>query len=216
MKKDEEKDVSIESDDTLDDSVVAEENAQEAIKKLREKFKKAIAEKQEYLDGWQRAKADFINSKKRTEEILRDSITLANEGLIEELLPTLQAFQMAFANKEAWEKIDKNWRVGVEFIYNKLKDTLTANGLKEINPLGKMFDAKEHEATKHEPVEKESDNHKVIAVVRERLYARNQTSSSGKSRRRGIYKIVGSDIINTCQSPSSQNSRKIITKKGTL
>jgi len=168
MKKDEEKkqdDVSIEFNDTLDDSVIAEENAQEAIKKLREKLKKAVAEKQEYLDGWQRAKADFINSKKRTEEILRDSITLANEGLIEELLPTLQAFEMAFANKEAWEKIDKNWRVGVEFIYNKLKDTLVGNGLKEINPLGKMFDAKEHEATKHEPVEKESENHKVIAVV---------------------------------------------------
>ncbi len=168
MKKDEEKkaeDVSIEVDDTLDDSVVAEENAQEMIKKLREKLKKAVAEKQEYLDGWQRAKADFVNANKRNQEMLRDSISLANEGLIEELLPTLQAFEMAFANREAWEKIDKNWRVGVEFIYNKLKDTLTANGLKEINPLGKMFDAKEHEATKHEPVEKESDNHKVVAVV---------------------------------------------------
>ena len=164
-KEDEEKDVSIEVDDTLDDSVVAEENAQETIKKLREKLKIAIEEKQEYLDGWQRAKADFVNSKKRTEEILRDSITLANEGLIEELLPTLQAFEMAFANKEAWEKVDKNWRVGVEFIYNKLKDTLTASGLKEINPIGKVFDAKEHEATKHEQVEKESDNHKIIAVV---------------------------------------------------
>ena len=167
MKKDEEnksEDVTIEVDDTLDDSVVAEENAQETIKKLREKLKKAIAEKQEYLDGWQRAKADFVNANKRNQEMLRESITLANEGLIEELLPTLQAFEMAFSNKEAWEKVDKNWRVGVEFIYNKLKDTLVANGLKEINPIGKMFDTKEHEATKHEPVEKESDNHKVIAV----------------------------------------------------
>ena len=167
MKKDEEKkqdDVSIEFNDTLDDSVVAEENAQEMIKKLREKLKKAVAEKQEYLDGWQRSKADFVNANKRNQEMLRESITLANEGLIEELLPTLQAFEMAFVNKEAWEKVDKNWRVGVEFIYNKLKDTLLSNGLKEINPLGKVFDAKEHEAVKHEPVEKESDNHKVIAV----------------------------------------------------
>ena len=158
-------DISIEPDENLDDSVVAEENAQETIKKLREKLKKAVAEKQEYLDGWQRAKADFVNANKRTQEMLRDSITLANEGLIEELLPTLQAFEMAFAQKDAWEKIDKNWRVGVEFIYNKLKDTLMANGLQEINPLGKVFDAKEHEATKHESVEKESDNHKVVAVV---------------------------------------------------
>ena len=164
-KNEEEKDISIESDDTLDDSVVAEESAQETIAKLREKLKKAIAEKQEYLDGWQRAKADFVNANKRSQEMLRESITLANEGLIEELLPTLQAFEMAFANKEAWAKVDKNWRVGVEFIYNKLKDTLVANGVREIDPVGKVFDAKEHEATKHEPVERESDNHKVIAVV---------------------------------------------------
>jgi molecular chaperone GrpE len=102
--------------------------------------------------------------------MLRDSITLANEGLIEELIPTLQAFEMAFANKEAWEKVDKNWRVGVEFIYNKLKDTLVANGVREINPVGKFFDSKEHEAIKHESVEKESDAHKIISVV-EKGYA---------------------------------------------
>jgi molecular chaperone GrpE len=165
MKKDEEKDISIEADENLDDSVVAEENAQEMIKNLREKLKKAVAEKQEYLDGWQRAKADFSNANKRNQEMLRDSISLANEGLIEELLPTLQSFEMAFANREAWEKVDKNWRIGVEFIYNKLKDTLAANGLKEVNPVGKIFDAKEHEAVKYEPVQKEGDDHKVISVT---------------------------------------------------
>jgi len=165
--------VSIETDDTLDDSVVAEENAAETIKKLRDKLKKAVAEKQEYLDGWQRAKADFINSKKRTEELLRDSITLSNEGLIEELLPTLHSFEMAFANREAWEKVDKNWRIGVEFIYNKLKDTLAANGLREINPIGTKFDTKEHEAVKYEPRDKEEDSHKVVSVI-EKGYALGQ------------------------------------------
>lgn len=174
MKKDEKKDISIESDpsadeagETFDDSVVAEESAQETIKKLREKLKKAVTEKQEYLDGWQRAKADFVNSNKRTQEMLHDSITLANEGLIEEIIPTLQAFEMAFANKEAWEKVDKNWRLGVEFIYNKLKDTLTTNGLREINPVGAAFDVFEHEAVKYELGE---DDHKIISVV-EKGYA---------------------------------------------
>jgi molecular chaperone GrpE len=102
--------------------------------------------------------------------MLRESITLANEGLIEELLPTLQAFEMAFANREAWEKVEKNWRVGVEYIYSKLKDTLVANGVREIDPVGKVFDAKEHEAVKYEPVLKESDDHKVISVT-EKGYA---------------------------------------------
>ncbi len=173
MKKDDQKkeeDISVEPDGNLDDSVVAEESAQETIKKLREKLKKAVEEKQEYLDGWQRAKADFVNTNRRNQEILHDSIALANEGLIEELIPTLQAFEMAFSNKEAWEKVDKNWRVGVEFIYNKLKDTLVGNGLREINPLGAEFNHSEHEAMKHEKVDDQSKENKVVVVI-EKGYA---------------------------------------------
>lgn len=158
-------DVTIETDADLDDSVVAEESAQETIKNLREKLKKAITEKQEYLDGWQRAKADFVNTQKRNSEMLKESISFANEGLIEELLPTLQSFEIAFANKEAWEKVDKNWRVGVEFIYSKLKSTLEANGLKEMNPLNQPFNPMEHEAIRYEKVSDESKKDKVIEVV---------------------------------------------------
>ena len=158
-------DVTIETDADLDDSVVAEESAQETIKKLREKLKKAISEKQEYLDGWQRAKADFVNTQKRNSEMLKESISFANEGLIEELLPTLQSFEIAFANKEAWEKVDKNWRTGVEFIYSKLKSTLEANGLKEINPLNLTFNPMEYEAIRYEKVSDESKKDKVIEVI---------------------------------------------------
>ena len=57
MKKDETEKSDIVADE-LDDSVVAEESAADTIKKLREKLKKALEEKQEYLTGWQRAKAD--------------------------------------------------------------------------------------------------------------------------------------------------------------
>ena len=53
-------DVIIESDDTLDDSVLAEESMQETVKKLREKLKLATKEKQEYLDGWQRTNGIHI------------------------------------------------------------------------------------------------------------------------------------------------------------
>ena len=53
---------------------VPEEEAEQGpalIKKLREKLKKAIEEKQEYLDGWQRSRADFANFKK--EEATRET-----------------------------------------------------------------------------------------------------------------------------------------------
>ena len=60
-------DEEIEKDENLDDSVVAEEAAAEVIKKLREKLKTTQKERDEYLAGWQRAKADLINSRQRDE-----------------------------------------------------------------------------------------------------------------------------------------------------
>lgn len=153
------------ADENLDDSVVAEENAAEAIKKLREKLKTAEAEKMEYLTGWQRAKADLINARKRDDADRADFTKYANERLIEGLIPVLESFDLAMNNKVAWEKVDKNWRVGVEYIYNQLKKTLSDSGLEEIDPSGKPFDHKRDEAAEYIPVDNEKDHHKVIGVI---------------------------------------------------
>ncbi len=154
----------IENND-LDDSVVAEENAAEAIKKLREKLKKCEAEKMEYLTGWQRAKADMINARKRDEAERAEFIKFSNERLIESLIPVLESFDLAMGNKVAWEKADKNWRVGVEYIYSQLKKALADSGLEEIDPIGKAFDHSRDEAAEYVPAEKEADHHKIIAVI---------------------------------------------------
>jgi molecular chaperone GrpE len=158
-------DVTIESDDTLDDSVLAEESLQETVKKLREKLKLATKEKQEYLDGWQRTKADYMNAKKDEETRRKDVVKYAKEDLIGEILPVLESFDMAFVNKEQWEKVDKNWRTGVEYIYSQFRNVLESNGLTEVNPVGLPFDPNRDEAIEHITVEKESDDHKVIEVV---------------------------------------------------
>lgn len=153
-------------DTNLDDSVVAEESAGEAIKKLREKLKHAEAEKQEYLVGWQRAKADMVNARKRDEEERKEFMKFANERLIEDLLPVLESFDMAMGNREAWEKADKNWRIGVEYIYSQLKKALADNGLVEIVPtIGEKFDHAVHEAAAHEPVLDEKLDHTVTAII---------------------------------------------------
>ncbi len=141
-----ENDVTIEVDENLDDSVVGEESAQETVKKLKEKLKKAVEEKQEYLNSWQRDKADFVNARKRDQEAQKDFARFSNENLIGELVPVLDSFNMAMGNKEVWEKVDKNWRVGVEYIANQLKKVLEDFGLKEIDPLGKPFDPMRDEA----------------------------------------------------------------------
>ena len=137
--KNENTDEEIISED-LDDSVVAEESVGETIKKLREKLKLALAEKQEYLTNWQKDKADFLNIRKRDKEERENFIKFSNENLIGELLPVIQSFNMAMGNTEVWEKVDKNWRAGVEHIANQLKGALENNGLKELTPIGEKFD----------------------------------------------------------------------------
>lgn len=164
--KDPEAETSSDDSDTLDDSVVAEESMAETIKKLRDKLKKAEAEKQEYLTGWQRAKADLVNARKRDDEERKEFMKFANERLVEDIIPVLESFDMAMGNKEAWEKVDKNWRVGVEYIYTQLKKALSDNGLEEVAPvIGSKFDHAIHEAASYEPVTDEKLDHAVTAIV---------------------------------------------------
>ena len=153
------------SGDDLDDSVVAEESQKDTIAKLREKIKQLEATKQEYLTGWQRDKADFINARKRDEADRREFMKFANEQLIFDIIPVLEHWDLAMSHKESWEKADKNWRVGVESIFNQLKNTLTDNGLTEINPVGEQFDHSKHEAMAYEPVTDKKQDHVVLAVV---------------------------------------------------
>lgn len=137
----------------------------EELENIKKELEKVTGERDEYLNGWQRAKADFANARKRMDEEMSAYRKLANEGLIEELIPVLQSFEMAFANKEAWEKADKNWRSGVEYIYSQLKSVLDQNGLKELNPHGEAFDPMVHEAVSFEKTEDASKAGTIVSVT---------------------------------------------------
>jgi molecular chaperone GrpE len=136
-----------------------------AVADLKEKLAVCLKEKQDYLDKWQRDKAEFLNARKRDAEDNDRFRKFAAENLVMELLPVLDSFNMAFGNKDAWEKVDKNWRVGVEYIASQLKGALENNGLKELNPVGQKFDPMLHEAVEFEEVSDESKNQIITAVI---------------------------------------------------
>ena len=75
----------------LDDSVVAEEHANESISKLKGKLKDAEAKAKEYLDGWQRSQADFVNLRKRDEEAKVEFLKFATADLVSQLVPVLDS-----------------------------------------------------------------------------------------------------------------------------
>ena len=136
-----------------------------ALKKLREKLKIAEQEKMEYLAGWQRSKAEFINVKKQQEEERKDLVKFATLGLIEDLIPVLQSFDSAMANKEVWEKVDSAWRMGIEYISTTLLDALKQRGLPVINPLNEEFNPSLHEAVETREVGVKEDDGKIVAVL---------------------------------------------------
>jgi molecular chaperone GrpE len=142
-----------------------EETPKEVIKRLRDKLHEAVAEKQQYLDGWQRTKADFANYKKREEEQKSEFIKFAREGLIGDIIPVLESFHMAFANKAAWEKVDPSWRVGVEYIHTQLNQVLASHGLTPVNPIGETFNPKEETAIETIPTNDPSQDHKIAEVT---------------------------------------------------
>ena len=145
----------------------------EKLAKLKEKIKKLEAEKAEYMNGWQRERADFVNFKKRAEEEKKEYIKFANENLLEEMLTVLESFDMAFMNKDQWNSVPENWRVGVEYIHSQLVKILDDNGLKEFIPkVGDKFDVKLHVAEEVTPVDKENDDG-LIKEIKKKGYTMN-------------------------------------------
>jgi molecular chaperone GrpE len=135
------------------------------VKDLREKLRACTAEKQEYLAGWQRAKADLINTKREFEASRSRLVTMANEGLIEELLPVLDSFQLAQANQAAWQRVDEEWRRGIEHIQNQLLRVLQEYGLEAIGAVGEIFNPARHHAIESVHTNNPSEDQKVDRVV---------------------------------------------------
>lgn len=157
-------DVKIES---YNDDAFSGEGAspEDHMKSLREKLRECTKEKAANLDGWQRSKADFINFRKREEEGKAEFLKFAEEGVIADLLPVLESFHMAFANREAWAKVDQSWRIGVEHIHAQLLQVLREHGLNEIDPAGKDFDQNEHMSIGSVETENKNLYHKVAEVL---------------------------------------------------
>ena len=77
----------------------------------------------------------------------------------------MDSFESAFKNKEAWEKVDKNWRTGVEYIHTLLINVLSNHGVSVVNPLGEKFDPQRDEAVESIPVENKEDDGKILEVI---------------------------------------------------
>ena len=163
MSEQDKEDVKSQGDQAVEKPDVAETSADE-MSALREELDKAKAQAAEYLDGWQRARAELANARKRFEKERSEAGQLANGSLITDLLPVLDDLDRAI--KTMPEDLRQHtWMDGVALIQRKLQTVLESEGVKpiEVKP-GDKFDPAWHEAVTHEENQeyKEGD---IIAEV---------------------------------------------------
>lgn len=126
-----------------------EEQDNKQIGELLEKLSLCEKERDEYLNGWKRAKADLINARKEWEERAGDISIYAQADLIEKLLPVADALDET-KDLDGWQEIKKLWHD----IFKKI-------GLEEIKTEGEEFNPEYHESVGHG----EGPEHQVIEVV---------------------------------------------------
>ncbi len=130
------------------------------MKKLRDELAEVKKERSDYLDGWQRAKADLVNTKRDFAQSSRQSASLAKESFIEELIPALDSFDMAMGS-DAWNAVDAAWRKGVESIRTQILSICATNGVETFGKEGEHFNPELHEAIQ----EVEGGESHVVAKV---------------------------------------------------
>jgi molecular chaperone GrpE len=136
---------------------VAPDDAESAsVEQLIADLEEAAAKRDEFLDTLRRTQADFENYRKRVAKQQADDIARAAEGLVEELLPVLDACDGAI----------HHGATEVEPVYAALLGTLEKQGLARIDPGGEPFDPTLHEAVMHEPAGEGDDGTIVSAVMR--------------------------------------------------
>ena len=122
-------------------------------------------EKEEYLTGWQKERAEFINYKKEEDNRKAMFSEAMRERILSRFLSVIDSFNMAFANKEAWEKVDDNWRKGVEYIYTQLNAIFEEYEVKAIGEMGEIFDPNIHQSIESIPTDKKEQEHTVSHVI---------------------------------------------------
>jgi molecular chaperone GrpE len=134
----------------------------EELKELRQQADKS----EEFYDRLQRQVAEADNLRKRLAKEKQDAVRYANESLIEQLLPTMDSFEMAMS---AVQKADNNTidslKTGIEMVYTQLKRTLEEVGLVEIDATAQAFDPSQHEAVSRKKTD-EADEGTVIEQTR--------------------------------------------------
>jgi molecular chaperone GrpE len=145
---------------------LAEQPSGEQVDELaafREELESVKAKEAEYLDGWQRARAELSNARKRFQREQEQAYQNAKADLLVRLLPIVDDFDRAFATLPG-DPPGPTWVAGVELIRHKLRALLEQEGVTPIEAVGQEFDPFLHQAVTHESSTEVEEGHIIDEV----------------------------------------------------
>lgn len=153
--------VKIESeDDTIQEPLADDEFGdapEQKITKIREDLAMCRKEKQEYMDGWQRSKADYVNLLKRFETETKTAKVSGVVKAVETLLPAFDALERSKEHGGIPE--------GFLAIARQLESAFASLGLEEVGKIGEHFNPSLHEALGQDPAESEEKDDMITNVL---------------------------------------------------
>lgn len=125
------------------------EEPSEELERLHTQLAEAQSQADEYLEGWQRLQADFINYKRRMERDQAQAGQIATGNAIRRYLEVADDLERALQNPPQGGE-GALWAQGIDLVYRKLLSAFEADGVKKIEAEGQFFDPALHEAITHE------------------------------------------------------------------
>lgn len=162
LKMENKEELPIEEQETIQETDNVSENTEAPVEEVPElsETEKLQFELADMKDKYLRLYSDFDNFRKRTAKEKLEMIQSASEKVITDILPVIDDMERAVANAQEGEISE-----GVQLIFSKLNNTLTAKGLKPMESKGEVFNADIHEAITQFPAPTEEDKGKVFDVV---------------------------------------------------
>ncbi len=133
------------TDDQNTDSVDTSVDLEETEPDLEQQLAVALEQAAEYLDGWQRARAEFANARKRLERGRIEVYQNASVDFARKLLPAIDDFERASDNVPE-EIVADSWYEGLLLIQRKLETVIEDLHVERIEAIGQEFDPNFHEA----------------------------------------------------------------------
>jgi molecular chaperone GrpE len=119
---------------------------EDQVSSLKTSLEQAQQEVAENLDTAQRAQAEMVNFRRRTDEDRIANAKYANSRLIANILPVLEELDLAISHTESSSEINDSFLEGIKLIQRKLTGVLESEGVAAIEAVGLMFNPMEHEA----------------------------------------------------------------------